>query len=150
MMLGTKLRRVAWSGFLNFCRSPVVSAASVITLTITLFVVGALVLSGAFFNAALVQIQDKVDISVSFKQEVTEKAVLELKHSLELLPEVKEVIYSSREAELADFRTRNADNLLHRQILQLLLFLGPTERGDIYSLRGAKIDFLVLFREQSA
>lgn len=119
-MLVTKLRRVAWSGLLNFFRSPVISAASVITLTITLFMIGSLFLSSAFFHATVNELQNKVDISVSFKQEVAEQAVLNLQKSLELLPEVKEVVYSSPEQELTDFRTRNADNELELQLLDEL------------------------------
>ncbi len=120
MVLSTKLRRVAWSGFLNFCRSPIVSLASVITLTVTLFVIGGLVLSNAFFRTAITEIQNKVDISVSFQQAASEARVLQLKDSLELLPAVREVIYSSPEEELADFRTRNADNQLELELLDEL------------------------------
>jgi cell division transport system permease protein len=119
-MLITKIRRMSWSGFLNFCRSPVISLASVITLTATLFVIGALVLSNAFFSAALRDFQAKVDISVSFREEVPETKVLEIKKSLELLPEVAEVVYNSREVELDDFRKRNADNELELQLLEEL------------------------------
>lgn len=119
-MLTTKLRRVAWSGFLNFFRTPVVALASVITLTVTLFVIGSLVLANAFFSASIAEVQRKVDISVSFKQDVEEGRVLEVKRSLELLPEVTEVVYSSREQELADFRSRNASNALELQLLDEL------------------------------
>lgn len=111
---------MGWSGLLNFFRSPVISAASVITLTVTLFMIGALVLSTAFFSASIAELQEKVDISVSFKQSASESAVLELQKSLKLLPEVKEVIYSSREQELADFRKRNANNALELQLLDEL------------------------------
>lgn len=116
-MFFTKLRRVAWSGFLNFCRAPVIASASVITLTVTLFVIGALVLANAFFAASLAEFQNKVDISVSFKTDAPEASVLEIQKSLEFLLEVKKVVYSSREAELADFRARNADNELELQLL---------------------------------
>lgn len=112
-----KLRRIAWSGLLNFFRTPLVASASIVTLTATLFVFGALVLSNAFFTSALVDVQGKVDISVSFKPDVVESRVTEIKKSLELLPEIKEVTYSSREQELSDFRSRNADNDLIIQSL---------------------------------
>lgn len=120
-MMLVKLRRVAWSGLLNFFRTPVLASASVITLTATLFVIGALVLSSAFFSSALADVQGKVDISVSFKPDVVEEKVTAIQTSLELLPEIKEVTYSSREQELADFRARNADNDL---IIQSLAEVG--------------------------
>ncbi len=119
-MIWLKIRRVAWSGLLNFFRSPVISSASIITLTITLFMGGSLYLSAAFFRASIQELQNKVDISVSFKQDATEKSVLEVQKSLKLLPEVREVIYSSRAQELADFRERNKDNSLELQLLDEL------------------------------
>ncbi len=119
-MVWTKLKRVARSGLLNFFRSPVIALASIITLTITLFMIGSLYLSAAFFRASIQELQNKVDISVSFKQDVPEKAVLDLEKSLKLLPEVQEVTYGSREQELADFRRRNADNDLELQLLDEL------------------------------
>lgn len=116
-----KLRRIAWSGLLNFFRSPLLASASVVTLTATLFVIGGLFLSGAFLNSALADVQAKVDISVSFKPDVAEERVLEVSNLLKLLPEVSEVTYSSREQELSDFRGRNADNDL---IIQSLAEVG--------------------------
>lgn len=112
-----KLRRVAWSGVLNFLRAPVIASASVITLTVALFVIGGLFLGAAFFSSSIQAVQDKVDISVSFRPEVEEPAVLEIKRQLGLLPEVRETTYSSRDQELADFRARNADNDLVIQSL---------------------------------
>lgn len=119
-MFTTKLRRMAWSGFLNFCRSPIVSLASVIALTVTLFVIGALLLSNAFFYSAIADIQNKVDISVSFHQGASEARILQLKDSLELLPEVRSVVYKSPDEELADFRLRSADNQLQLELLDEL------------------------------
>lgn len=149
MMFFTKLRRVAWSGFLNFCRAPVIASASVITLTVTLFVIGSLVLSNAFFAASLAEFQSKMDMSVSFKTDVPEATVLDTKKSLEFLPEVKEVIYSSREAELADFRSRNADNELE---LRLLNDLGNPfgARLNILAVDPAHYESIVKFLDRDA
>ena len=106
------IRRIFSSGFLNFWRTPVVSLASVITLTVALFVIGSLLLAGAFLNASLADIQSKVDISVSFKPDAAEEAIVAIKESLQTLPEVASVVYRSQEEELADFRERNQDNEL--------------------------------------
>lgn len=116
-MIFVKARRVIQSGFNNFWRSPVVSLASVFTMLVTLFVIGALLLSNAFLNATLQTIQDQVDISVTFNPEAAETEVLALKESLTLLPEVTEVEYLSREQELASFRERHKDNSLIIQSL---------------------------------
>ncbi len=111
-MLLINLKRIFRWGLLSFWRNPIVSLASIVTITVTLFVIGALILSGAFFNSSLLAIQEKVDISVSFYPEVPETEVLELQKTLESLVEIKSVHYSSREEELADFRQRNENNSL--------------------------------------
>ncbi|HEY4515634.1 MAG TPA: permease-like cell division protein FtsX [Candidatus Paceibacterota bacterium] len=110
-------KRIVKSGFINFWRSGVVSFASVVVLTATLFVSGGLYLGQAFLSASLETLKDKVDISVSFQPYATEVEVLAVKHQLELLATIKEVSYSSREEELADFKQRNQDNNLIMQSL---------------------------------
>ncbi|MDO8183669.1 MAG: permease-like cell division protein FtsX [bacterium] len=116
-MLLTNLRRIAHSGFNNFWRTPVVSLASVLTLTVTLFVIGSLLLGSAFLNSTLKNIQDQVDISVTFTPTAPEGDILALKESLTQLPEVSLVEYLSREQELEAFRERHKDNSLIIQSL---------------------------------
>lgn len=112
------LKRVIRSGSLNFWRNGSVALASILVLTTTLLVIGSLYLGSAFLTSTLASIRDRVDISVAFKTEAEESAVLALKKDLEQLPEVKTVTYSSREQELADFRKRHEDNALLIQSLE--------------------------------
>jgi len=107
-----KLKRVFRSGFVGFWRNGVVSAASILTLTVTLIVIGSLFLASAYLNASLETIKNNVDISVSFKVDASEKDVLTLKNIITSLPEVKNIEYISREQELSDFRERHKDNAL--------------------------------------
>lgn len=109
-MLWINFKRVLKLGLINFFRNGLVSASSVMAMTITLFVIGALYLGGNFLNSALTEVKNKMDISVSFKLEAVEADILTLKRDLELLPEVKQVLYSSREDELLAFRERHRDN----------------------------------------
>lgn len=111
-MFWLNLRRVFQAGFLNFWRTPVVSAASVIALAVALFVIGLLILGAVFMRGTLDDLKEKVDISVSFKPDAPVSEVLSLKQSLEGLPGVVSAIYRSREDELEEFRQRNLDNEL--------------------------------------
>lgn len=113
----TTAKRIIRSGFVNFWRNRTVTAASVFVLSVTLFVIGALQLGAAFLNGTLDDIKNRVDISVTFKTDVAEESILALEKSLKLLPEVKEVVYSSRDQELENFRTRHQDNALLIQSL---------------------------------
>ena len=113
----TNWKRVIKSGFINFWRSGVVSLSSVIVLTVTLFVIGGLLLAQAFLAASLDEIKAKVDISVSFQPDAAEAEVLAFKQEVAALPEVRVVVYRSREEEFNDFKTRNQDNALIMQSL---------------------------------
>ncbi len=112
------VKRIVRSGFINFWRSGVVSLSSIIVLTVTLFVIGGLILAQAYLGASLEEIKAKVDISVSFQPTATEAEVLAVKQELSALPEVKQVVYRSRDEEYADFKQRNADNDLIKQSLE--------------------------------
>ena len=116
-MLLTKIKRVFRSGFVGFWRNGVVSAASILVVTVTLMVIGALLLGSAYLRASLDTLKSKVDISVSFKDTASEADVLSLKNTISTLPEVKSVEYISRDQELADFKERHKDNALMTQSL---------------------------------
>lgn len=108
----TKIKRVFRSGFVGFWRNGVVSAASILTLTVTLTVIGSLLLASAYLNAYLENIKNNVDISISFKTSASESEVMNLKNTLASLPEVEDIKYVSREQVLVDFRERHKDNTL--------------------------------------
>ena len=116
-MLLTTLKRIIKSGFVNFWRNRSVTIASVFVMCVTLFVIGSLILGGKFLNSTLDDIKNRVDISVTFKSDATEDSILAMKKSVELLPEVKSVTYTSRDKELEDFRARHQDNALLIQSL---------------------------------
>ena len=97
-------------GLVNFGRNGLVSVAGVVAMTITLFVIGALYLGGNFLNSALIEVKNKMDISVSFKTDAPADQVLAIQKDLELLPEVKQVTYSSSADELSAFRAEHQDN----------------------------------------
>lgn len=116
-MIWTKTKRVFRSGFVGFWRNGVVSAASILVVTVTLVVIGSLLLASAYLNSTLNNLKSKVDISVSFKTDARESDVLSLKNTLATLPEIKNVDYLSRDQELADFKERHKDNALLVQSL---------------------------------
>lgn len=106
----TSLKRVFRSGFIGFWRNAFVSFTAILVITITLLVVGASILFKETLTVSLAQIQNKVDINVYMVTTAEEPAILDLKHDLELLPEVQEVTYTSREDALAQFRSRHEND----------------------------------------
>lgn len=128
----TSVRRIVRAGFVGFWRNGFVSLAAIFVMTITLTVVGSAMLVGQLLNASLVQIRDKVDINVYMVTSASESAVLSLKASLEALPDVKKVTYTSREQALQQFRDKHQND---ESTLQALSELGDNPLGASLSVR---------------
>ena len=116
-MLRTNIKRVFKSGFLNFWRNSSVSFTAVIIMTMALLVIGSLLLTQALLNSTLTQIKNKVDINVYLVTSAQDNEIKVLKKQIESLAEVANVTYSSREDELAKFKTRHQNDELTLQAL---------------------------------
>ncbi|MCC2631130.1 MAG: cell division protein cell division transport system permease protein, partial [Candidatus Paceibacter sp.] len=119
-MLWTNIKRVVKAGFINFWRNGYVSLASMLVMVLTLFVIGSIIFTNVMLTASLAQIKDKVDINVYFVTAAQEQDVLSIKQSIEALPEVKLVTYTSREQALADFKARHQNDQYTLQALDEL------------------------------
>jgi len=100
----TTFYRIIKYGLHNFSRNYLVSIATILVLLIAVIVFTGLMMFGVTGNQAMALLQDKIDISVDFRRETTEDAMLALQSSLRDLAEVKEVEYVSREEALIRFR----------------------------------------------
>ena len=128
-----KVKRVIRSGFFNFWRNGFVSLSSIFVMTVTLFVIGSVIFSGAILQSTLQQIRDKVDINVYFVTDAREIEILALKKDLEKLPEVlPPVVYVSREDALAAFKKRHENDQF---TLQALDELGENPLGATLNIK---------------
>ena len=119
-MLWVNVKRIIRSGFLNFGRNAFVSLSSVLVMVITLCTIGALIFVSAILNASLQEIRDKVDINVYFITTAPEADVITLQKTLESMPEVALVTYTSREQALEDFKKRHENDETTLQALEEL------------------------------
>lgn len=131
-MFFTENKRIIRAGFMHFWRSGLVSVSSVLVMVVALFMISATLMITAFMNAALISVQDKVDINVYFTIDAPEDDVLSLKESLELLPQVKSVGYTSAEQALIDFRDRHKDD---QSILEALDGVSDNPLGAILNIK---------------
>lgn len=106
----TSFRRIFSSGAKNFGRSGLVSFATVLIMTATLVIIGTLIFLSAILTNTLEAIENKVDVNVYFVTDAPESDIRSVESSLEQLPEVAGVTYTSREEALADFRTRHSED----------------------------------------
>lgn len=131
-MIWIDFKRIMRAGFINFSRASVVSLSSVFIFTITLFVIGSLILLNAVLNYSLEQIKNKVDVNVYFTVNAPEETMLSLQSALEKLPEVNRVEYVSSDTALEDFKERHANDSL---IIQALDELGSNPLGASLNIR---------------
>ncbi len=104
------IRRIAKAGWRSFRRNSWLSAATVLVMVLTIFVITGLLFFNVVAQGIISELKQKVDISVYFKQEAKEADVLAAKDQLEKMPEVKAVQYISREQALASFKEKHKDN----------------------------------------
>ena len=114
------MKRVLVGGWKNFTRGGAVSAATVLIMTVTLAIIGALIFLSALLTYTLDTIKNKVDVSVYFVTTALESEILAVKDQLEKLPQVAEITYTSAEEALTAFRARHASDQLTLQALDEL------------------------------
>ena len=121
---------------LSFSRNAFVSFASILVMTVTLFTVGVTLFAGVILGSALDELRNKADVNVYFTQNAPEDRMLELKASLEALPEVLKVEYLSRDEALAQFRERHKNDQL---TLSALDELGDNPLGAVLNIKAKDI-----------
>lgn len=119
-MFFTKLKRVIVSGYRSFTRSGFTSVASILVMTITLFVITSLVFIQAALNSSLNNIKEKVDVTVYFVSDADEDSIKEVEEAIKKLPEVRDVSYTSQDEALRQFKERHANDYLTLQALDEL------------------------------
>lgn len=113
-------KRIIKSGLKSFWRNGWLSAATISVMVLTLLVISTLLMLNVIASAVLLNLQEKIDISVYFKLEADEEDIFVVKSQLEKLAEVERVEYVSRDDALKRFRERHKDNPYLIQSLQEL------------------------------
>jgi len=113
----TTIQRVSKTGFQNFWRNGWLSAATVSVMVLALTVILGLLLLSVLTEALIINLQNKIDISVYFKEGTPEENVLAVKNDLSGLGEVKSVEYVSEDEALKRFEERYQDNEIIIQVL---------------------------------
>lgn len=133
-MFWTKIKRILRAGFVSFWRNGYVSLASVLVMTVTLSVIASILFTSALLTSTLNGIKEKVDVNVYFVKSADDEEIASLKKSIEALPQVSEVEYTSREKALEDFKTRHADDEL---TLNALDELDENPLGASFNIRAS-------------
>lgn len=106
----TSFKRITKIGLKSFWRNPTLSVATVLIMTMVVFLITVLFMLNGITKELIINIQDKVDIAVYFKPEAKTENTIDLKAKLTNMPEVKEVIYISKDDALKTFSEKHKDN----------------------------------------
>ena len=143
-------RRILKWGFLNFFRNGLVSAATVLVISLSIFMIGSVIVGSAFLSGIISSLEEKVDISAYFKTGAPEEQILALKKDLEALPEVRAVKYISADEALAAFRERHIGD---EAILQSLEVVGANPFSSSLEIKAhdsSKYDAISKFLEKGS
>jgi cell division transport system permease protein len=135
-MAMTALKRIIKAGFINFKRGGLVSWAAVLVVTITLSVITTIILLQAVLHFSLAQIKDKVDVTIYFTVSAPENQIMQLKSSLEQLPEVASVSYTSADEALKLFRDRHSNDY---PTIQALDEIGDNPLGAYLNVKAKEV-----------
>ncbi len=118
MLIHTK--RIIRSGWHNFVRSGFTSVASILIMTVTLFVITSLIFVQAALNSSLSDMKEKVDVTIYFVPGAEDSAIKKVEDSLSKLPEVKNISYTTAEEALTNFKDKHSNDYLTLQALDEL------------------------------
>jgi len=114
-MFWTSVKRIFRSGFVSFWRNGFVSVSAMLVMVITLSVIAGTIFLGAILNSSLQEIRNKVDVNVYFVQGAAESDIFALEKSLQALPEVQNVTYTSADQAAADFKAKHQNDQITLQ-----------------------------------
>lgn len=111
-------KRIIKLGWTTFRRDGELALATLFILVIAISVVTTLFLFREMSNFLTSALQEKVDVSVYFKESVTETEILDLKEELAKMEEIREVSYVSQDQAYKDFVERHEDEEIIMESLE--------------------------------
>ncbi|MAF80429.1 hypothetical protein CL628_00265 [bacterium] len=118
--LGISFARITRTAFVNFWRNIWLSVATMVIMIITLLMISFLYFANVFGSEVLQTIEQKVDLSVTFKEDVQDQYITTIADELKLRDDIADVRVISSDRALEIFRARHADDPLIEESLQEL------------------------------
>jgi len=128
----TSLKRIIKSGWKSFFRNIGLSIASVFIMIMVIFMVSTLFLLGPVSDALISSVEKKVDVSVYFKENISEDEIMAVSAEINSISEVKEIEYVSKDQALETFIERHKDDPV---IIESLAELGYNPFYDALNIR---------------
>jgi len=145
----TSLKRIFCFGWKNFSRDPGSSTAAIFILVIVISLITSLYLFENVAQFLILSIQEKVDVSIYFKEEASEEEISKVSQELSKIPEVIETKYVSREEVLQHFTRRHKEDPLLMGSLEELGVNPFLASLNIKVLESSQYESVVGFLEKS-
>ena len=113
-------KRVFNVGWVNFKRNSYLSMGTTGVMVLVLFLFSGLMSLNYLTSQIVNNLEEKVDISVYFKNEASEEEIVKVKSDLEALGTVENVEYISKDRALNEFKERHAGDTLVQDSLSEL------------------------------
>lgn len=113
-------KRIIKLGWIGFRRNSGLSFATIFIMVITVSLITSLFLLQKASQFLILDLRERVGISVYFNEESPEAEILEIKKEVSQLPEVKNVEYVSKEEALQKFTQRHRKNKVIMESLKEL------------------------------
>lgn len=114
------LSRIFKTGWTNFQRNRYLSLGTTGIMILVLFLFAGLFTLNFLSSQLVSTLEDKVDVSAYFKDDIAEEDILSVKTELESLPEVTRVEYISAEEALKEFQEKHAGDPIIQESLAAL------------------------------
>ena len=105
-------KRMLHTAWLGFIRNSWLSVATILVMTLALFMLGGLMLTSVIANTVVKNLEDKIDISVYFFPDTPEDQITLVQNDIAALPDVKDITYISQDEALANFKERHKNEEL--------------------------------------
>ena len=135
-MIINKIKRIGTTALNDLLRNVWLNIATMSIIVVALFTVTVMMAVDTIGNFALSSLQEKIDITIQFKDDANENKILEFRKDLEELQEVKSVEYISKEQALINFKESHKDN---EYINQSLEELGENPLFAVLNVRAASL-----------
>lgn len=143
----TSFKRIIKIGYKNFFRNIGLNVATVFVISIVVCLISFLFVFNFASNILLKNIQNKVDVSVYFKENASTEEILSIKSALSEIPEVENIDYTPKEQSLEEFTERHKEDAV---IMESLAEIGINPFLASLSVRasdGAQYEKIVNFLE---
>lgn len=108
--------RIIKYGFVNFWRNGLLSLATTLVLTLTLFTISVFVSLSLLAGAAIESVNSRIDVVAYFEDEVAENKIMEIEKEAQTLLNVRETEYISKEEAFDRWQGRDIDESLRGAI----------------------------------